>query len=106
MLQGNTDIASSSMLVERPDGTSVVIPPHTDIFSPDVDFVSEFRYLQPFDQASEGEPTPGQPYTFTLLDARGEPIPGTARTDVWTECLIEPPTNLSATVEGKDINLS
>jgi hypothetical protein len=95
------------MRVDRPDGTSVLVPPYTDIFSPDVDFVTRFRYLMPFDQADEGEPMAGQPYTFTLLDAFGNPIPGATRTDVWTACLVTSPRNLVATVTPDlDIDVS
>jgi hypothetical protein len=91
------------MRVDRPDGTSVVVPFYTDIFSPDVDFISQFRYLENYD----GDPTSGEPYTFTLLDALDNPIPGTSQTDVWTGCLTNPPRSLAANVLGNlDIDLS
>jgi hypothetical protein len=38
-------------------------------------------------------------YTFTLLDALGNPIPGTTTTDVWTDCLITAPSNLEGVVQ-------
>ena len=105
-LGGQTDIVSSGMLVEKPDGTTLIVPPYTDIFSPNVDFVNEFRYFIPFDQAEDGDPIAGQPYKFTLLDVLGNPIPGATVTDTWTACLVEPPRNFSATVENKNIDLS
>jgi hypothetical protein len=104
LFEGRTNIASVSMLVEAPDGTTIVVPPFTDIYSdPYVDFVSEFRFFTD----DQREVISGQPYTFTLLDALGNPIPGATRTDTWTACLIEPPKALSATVESNnDINLT
>jgi hypothetical protein len=42
-----------------------------------------------------------------LLDALGNPIPGTTKTDVWTECTITPPTNLQGVQqENLDIDLA
>lgn len=104
---GFTNIVSSSMLVKRPDGTSVIVPPYTDIFSPNVDFITQFRYLIPFNEGDDGDPVSGKPYTFTLLDALGNPIPGAIATDVWTACREAPPRNLQATVtQNRDINLT
>lgn len=104
VLEGYTNIVSSGMRVERPDGTVVIVPYYTDIFSPQVDFISEFRYLE----TSAGDPISGQPYTFTLLDALGDPIPGTTQTDVWTGCVTyPPPRNLNPVVTAElDVNLS
>lgn len=99
--EGRTDIVSTAMLVQNPDGTVIVVPPYTDIFSPNVDFITSFRYAT----GRVGEPVRGQPYTFTLLDALGNPIPGTTKTDVWTDCFITPPVDLRATLDGLDINL-
>jgi hypothetical protein len=77
-----TLIVSSGMRVETPGGDVIDIPPHVDIFSPDTDFINEFRYLlDPF-----GMPIPGEVYTFILLDVFGEPIPGATARDVWTGC--------------------
>lgn len=99
--EGRTDIVSTGMLVQTPDGTVIVVPPYTDIFSPNVDFITSFRYVT----GRPGEPVSGQPYTLTLLDALGNPIPGTQKTDVWTGCFITPPKNLRATLQGSDISL-
>jgi hypothetical protein len=103
-LEGLTNIVSLGMRVEWPDGTVVVVPFHSDIFDPhDVDFVSQFRYLEWF----PGDAIPGQPYTFTLLDGLGNPIPGTTATDVWSGCQVyPPPRNLTAELSGSDIDLS
>jgi hypothetical protein len=100
IFEGMTDIVSSGVLVETPNGLSVYLPPYTDIFSPDVDFVSKFRYIIPFDEADEEFPSEGKPYYFTLLDVFGDPIPGSTQTDIWTGCLISAPTNITATVKG------
>jgi hypothetical protein len=107
ILEGQTDIVSSGMLVKKPDGTTVIVPFYTDIFSPNVNFITQFRYVIPFNQADAHDPIVGQPYTFTLLDVLGNPIPGTTKTDVWTACLITPPQNLNATVTSSlDIHLA
>jgi hypothetical protein len=77
-----TLIVSSGMRVVTPGGENIDIPPHVDIFSPDTDFVNEFRYLLD----SQGMPISGEVYSFTLLDILGNPIPGTSSEDVWTGC--------------------
>lgn len=100
VFEGRTDIVSTGMLVQKPDGTAIVVPPFTDIFSPNVDFITSFRYLA----NTEGEPVSGQAYTHTLLDALGNPIPGTTKTDVWTECTITPPTNLQGS-QQQDLDI-
>jgi hypothetical protein len=65
-LDGTTDIASAGVLVERPDGISVLTP-LTSIFSPDVDFVSQFRYSL----GIVGDaPVVGQPYIHFYLAGR------------------------------------
>jgi hypothetical protein len=103
IFSGYTDIVSSGLLVQKPDGTAIVVPPFTDIFSPNVDFITSFRYLT----VKPGEPVSGEPYTLTLLDALGNPIPGTTKTDVWTGCFITPPRNLRAfQQQNLDINLA
>jgi hypothetical protein len=102
LMQGDTNVVSASMLVERPDGTTTVVPSFTDIFSPNVDFISEFRY-----QKNEpGDAVSGEGYTFTLLDPLGNPIPGMSDTDIWTACLPAPPRNLEANMVDLNIDLS
>jgi hypothetical protein len=106
ILEAQTDIVSSGVLVENPDGSTIILPPFTDIFSPDVDFVSRFRYVIPFDEADENDPIAGEPYYFTLLDLLGNPIPGATTTDIWTECLITAPSNIKAkNLDNKDIEV-
>ena len=102
-LGGFTNIVSTGMLVQKPDGLAIVVPPFTDIFSPNVDFITSFRYLT----TKLGEPVSGEPYTLTLLDALGNPIPGATKTDVWTDCFIKPPQNLLAfQQQSLDIHLA
>jgi len=95
-LEGDTDIVSTGMLVQRPDASKVFPPPTiSDIFGPDVDFISRFAYSG----GGEGDPMVGPSYSFTLLDANGEPIPGTTRLDEWTACLQDAPANVSAELQ-------
>jgi hypothetical protein len=90
------------MKVRAPDGSEFIVEPYTDIFSPQIDFISRFRFGKLLDK----DPIPGV-YTFDLLDAAGNVIPGTTRTDTFTECrLTGGPKNLSAAIDGQDIKLS
>jgi hypothetical protein len=89
-----TNIISSGVLVEKPDGSKVTIPAFTDIFSPYTDFVSSFRYMTPFEEADDGDPISGKTYYFTLLDVLGNPILGSTKTDIWTGCYISAPTHI------------
>jgi protocatechuate 3,4-dioxygenase beta subunit len=90
LYEAYTHIVSSGMLVDTPDGQTVYVPSYTDIFSPFVDFVSEFRFLLQL----EGAPISGEIYTFTLLDILGNPIPGAIAEDIWTGCTQEAPGNI------------
>ena len=92
LIEGYTVIVSSGMRVEASDGSSFVVQEYTDIFSPDIDFVGRFRYLENFD----GLPDSGEIYHFTLLDIFGDPIPGTESSDVWYGCNQGAPLNLTA----------
>ena len=86
-----TNLAAASIRVTLPGGAEVELPPYTDVFSPDVDFVSLFRFIGLVD----GLPVAGGTYTFTALDILGEPIPGVVTTDVYVgEYQIPPPTNV------------
>lgn len=91
-LEGRAPIVSSGMRVTAPDGQVYDIPAFDDIFSPEVDFISHFRYQQSF----PGLPIAGQPYHFVLLDIFGDPIPGTERTDTWYGCVQDAPHDLVA----------
>ncbi len=84
-------IVSSAMQVTAPDGQVYLAPFFSDIFSPGVDFVNEFRFV--YD--GQGAPIPGL-YNFVLLDVFGNPIPGTETQDTWTMCRDEAPTKLAA----------
>ena len=95
-------IVAAAMKVRAPDGSEFIVEPYTDIFSPQVDFISRFRFGKLLDK----EPIPGV-YTFSLLDAAGNEIPGTTSTDTFTECrLTGGPKNLSAAINGQDVILS
>lgn len=83
-------IVSSAMRVTAPDGQVYLAPFYSDIFSPGVDFVNEFRFV--YD--GQGAPVPGL-YNFVLLDVFGNPIPGTETQDTWTMCRNEAPTALT-----------
>jgi len=84
-------IVSSAMQVTAPDGQVFSAPFYTDIFSPGVDFVNEFRFV--YD--GNTPPLPGV-YNFVLLDVFGKPIPGTETQDTWTMCRDEGPSNVTA----------
>ncbi|MGD8758951.1 MAG: carboxypeptidase-like regulatory domain-containing protein [Anaerolineales bacterium] len=96
LLQGFTSIVSSGMWVEAPDGSTYEVPFYSDIFNPDVDFVSRFEYHMSLDGLP---PIEGQNYVFSLLDVFGNPIPGTESMDIWTQCYDVAPRNLQATYE-------
>jgi hypothetical protein len=97
-----TIIVSSGMLIEAPDGSTVIAQEYTDIFSPDVDFVGRFRFVLD----KEGQPISSGVYKFTLLDIFGDPIPGTESTDVWMGCSQGAPVNLTAAYEpGSGVTL-
>jgi hypothetical protein len=99
ILESYTNIVSSAVQVDLPDGSTVVIPSFTDLFSPDVDFIDQFRFLGSFG----GYPQTGGPYTFTLLDVYGEPIAGATTMDIWLECNLDAPRNVSASIESDGI---
>jgi len=95
---GYTNIpGASAMRVERPDGTQVV-----------AQLSGEGEGARQFDTGEPGEPVSGETYTFTLLDAAGEPIPDRVGTDVWVECpLEEAPGDLQAEVTPEnDVEVS
>jgi len=77
--------------------------PYTDLFSPFVNFVNEFRYLSNL----EGPPISGEIYSFTLLDILGNPIAGATAEDIWTGCAQGAPVNiqLEDTI-GEDVLMS
>lgn len=102
IIEGFSNIVSSGLQVALPDGSSVTIPFYTDLFSPNVNFVDNFRYLQDFPNL----PIAGETYTFTLLDVFGDPIPGTTVTDVWYACVADAPRNVAATVDVDGIHLT
>ena len=103
VLEAYTNIVSGSMLVEAPNGVTYWVAPFTDIFSPHVDFISQFRYVF----GASGDPISGGTYTFTLLDTLGNPIPGAIGMDAWTGCEHGAPGNFNAVVEANnDVTLS
>jgi hypothetical protein len=99
VLELYTVVVSTAMQVDMPDGSTRVIEPYTDLFSPYVDFVGRFRFFEYF----EGEqPVVGEPYTFRLLDMFGNPIPGTESTDVFWRCTQDVPINVRANDTSED----
>ena len=91
---GETNIVSSQMRAEAPDGAAYLADYHTDIFSPQVNFIDQFRY----DTHLEGAPVTGQPYQFTLLNVLGNPIFGVEDQDVFRRCDQGAATSLRAVV--------
>jgi hypothetical protein len=102
-IEGFSNIVSSGLQATLPGGSSVTIPFFTDLFSPNVNFVDNFRYLEGFDSSL---PIAGETYTFTLLDVFGDPIPGTTVTDVWYDCTTDAPRNVEAVVAGDGIHVT
>jgi len=93
MLGVRTNIVSSAVRVNLPTGESVIVPSYTDVFSLDVDFLTSFRYHTRL----PGLPVAGGIYTFTLLDALGNPIPGAEAMDIYVGGYIPgPPTDVDA----------
>ncbi|NOZ48986.1 MAG: hypothetical protein GXP37_02920 [Chloroflexi bacterium] len=91
-----TNIPSVGAEVFSPAAAGIRLEPYSDIFSSSVDFVAEFRYSARI----PGTPDSGAPYTFRLLDAAEEPIPGARQTESWSGCPIDPPRNHVATPPG------
>ena len=84
-----------SVRVDLPSGGLVIVPAATDVFSPDVDWTTLFR----FSTCKPGMPIAGGEYIFTGLDVAGEPIPGATNTDIWVGVEPpDPPTNVRAEV--------
>ncbi len=96
-----TNIATSMVVVQLPGGSEITLDRETDIFSPEVDFVSEFRFA-----GSVGE-LPGQgQYVFRFLDPMGEPLNGIEGVDVWNGCEALAPLNVRGSVGANGISVS
>jgi len=80
-----TNVVMDSVRVDMPDGRSIIIPRYTDVFSPEVEWTTLFR----FSTCEPGMPIAGGEYIFTGLNVAGEPIPGARNTDIWVG--VEPP---------------
>lgn len=91
---GETNIVSFQMRAEAPDGTILLADYETDIFSPQVNFIDQFR----FDTHQAGTPLVDQPYYFALLDVVGVPLPGVEDVDAFRRCEQGAVTNLRAVV--------
>lgn len=97
-----TNIAAASILVTLPDGRNISLPPYTDVFSPDVDFVGLFRFIGTIDEPGIA----GGVYTFTAMDIIGSPIGRAVRTDTYVGGYQVPPpqqVKLQSIAEGLEI---
>lgn len=100
LLEAHTNIVFASVRVDIPGAEPVFIPPYTDVFSPNVDFVNVFRYLG----SIAGLPINGGLYTFTALDILGDPVAGVINNDVYVGGNEpNPPANVNATVTNDGI---
>jgi len=98
-----TNMIMDSVRVDLPDGRSIIIPRYTDVFSPEVDWTTLFRFIT----SAPGMPTAGGEYVFTGLDAAGDPIPGASDTDIWLGVEPpDPPTNVRAELTEDGILVS
>jgi hypothetical protein len=98
-----SNIVMDNVRVTFPDGRSVILQPYTDVFSPGVDWLTQFRFILNL----EGLPTQGKPYTFAALDVAGNPITGLVTYDVWVGVNPpDPPTNVQAQTTGGGIQVS
>jgi hypothetical protein len=77
-----TNIVSGQMMIETPNGEEIYADYHTEIFTPGVDFISQFRYHA----AYEGTPEFNSIYKFQLLDHNGRVIPGANFIDAFRYC--------------------
>lgn len=99
-----TAIVSSGLQIKQPDGSVRTVHHYTDIFSPDVDFIGNFRYIGGFENET---PVVGEPYHFVLLDLFGDAIPGTESRDAFWRCTQDAPRSLRAMgTFGSDIELT
>ena len=103
LLEVYTNIVFANVRVDISGGESVLISPYTDVFSPDVDFINEFRFIG----SIAGLAINGGIYTFVALDILGNPIAGVMNTDVYVGGNEpDPPSNVSATVTSDGIQVT
>jgi len=101
-LSATSNIVMDRVRVACPNGSTVELPPYTDVFSPDVDWQTAFRFS---DWPPELPVTAGR-YVFTALDVAGWPIPGVTASDVWGGVEPpDPPTNVSASLAANGITV-
>ena len=103
LLEAFTNVVAANVKVNIPGNGSVVLDPYTDVFSPNVDFVTTFRFLAHI----SGRPVVGNPHIFTALDIAGQPIEGVTSSDTYIgEYELDPPTNvvLSKVIEGLKVS--
>jgi hypothetical protein len=93
-----TNIVSYQIQVELPDGQLFLVPYHTDIFSPTINFIDSFRFAGHL----EGAPLVNKRYRFKLLDITGEPIPGAESFDTYIFCDHGAATNTRMVFEQKN----
>jgi len=98
-----TNVVSANVRVDIPGNGSVILDPYTDLYTPDVDFVTKFRFLGHV----SGRPVVGNAYIFTPLDIAGQPIEGVTSSDTYIgQYELDPPTNvvLSHVTEGLKVS--
>ena len=103
LLEAHTNVVAANVRVDIPGNDSVILDPYTDVFSPDVDFVTSFRFLSDV----SGRPVVGNPHIFTALDIAGQPIEGVTSSDTYIgQYELDPPTNvvLSEVTDGLKVS--
>ena len=103
VLQIMTNIVTDSVQVDLPNGRSVIIPRHTGVFTPEVDWITLFRFVTD----EPGMAVAGGDYIFTGLDVTGEPISEARNIDIWVGVEPpDPPTNVRAELTEDGILVS
>ena len=102
-LAATTNMVVNSVRVDLPDGRSLIIPPYSDVFSPESEGTTVLRFYT----CEPGMPTAGGEYIFTGLDVAGEPLPGARNTDIWVGVESpDPPINVRVEVVENGILVS
>jgi hypothetical protein len=103
-IEVNTVLPVGKIVAETPDGQEIVFEAYSDMWTPQVELESNYRFLADF----EGEPLVGaNNYSITLYDILGEPIPGALIFDGYSGCEYSGPRNVVLSLVGdNDLQLS